>query len=497
MRSNTGTRPQALRSSAVLIGILLLAYTVRVVGLQSESLWIDEGYSLALAGHGVHDIVRGTAADQHPPLYYLILRSWLLPGQSVFYSRYLSVLFGVLGVAVTVLLARVLLGGTEGSVAGLLLACSPIHVWYSQEVRMYALLTLFTTLSCFTTWRMTHREKGWFVHVIVSLLALFTHYFAVFVLIAQSIYVLGRWLLCRDGARLTRWVSAQAVVAMLFAPWVPTALYQARTHTMTWIHAPTARDLHHTLRWMVLGDSGTWWSSAVLDGGLILIALVLILGSLRTRRPTRYCFLWLLFGVPFVTITGISQVYPIFQPKQFLLLVPPMLILLSSVLTGQHRALGWILLGALIVVTLGSTISMGLSPSKDGWREAARVIEKNYQEGDLLFLNPAAGKGTLDVYLSPMPAYAGYPPGYDIIAGGWQGERVTADIAHETLAPLALEHERIWLVDFTAGFWDPEGHLVSWLQDHGQLELDRSFRGVRVRAYSVGIRQETNARNDH
>lgn len=485
MRLNNPISPGTSRRLLILVSILLLAYALRLIGLESESLWIDEGYSLTLAGHSLSDIIRGTAADQHPPLYYFLLHYWLSAGQSVFYSRYLSVLLGVLGVAAAILIGKALLGWKAGSVSGVLLACSPMHIWYSQEIRMYILLALFTTLSCYMTWRIVQGQDYWIPYVLVSSLALYTHYFASFVLLAESLFILSWWLTRRKNRSLARWVGAQGAVATLFAPWVPTAVYQARTHKMTWIQPPTARDVRDTLSWVVLGDSGSHWSSSVLIGGLILVGSAVILTFFRTRRKTAYSFLALWFGLPLSAIMGISQLYPIFQSKQFLILVIPVLVLLSGSLIELQHVPRLMLIGVVLIIVAGSMGNMYGSATKHGWREAARYIEKYWENGDLLYLNPAAGNMTLRAYLSPMPPHAGYPTDYDVVEGGWDGERVTRASAGRILNELTLKYQRTWLIEFGPGFWDPEGNLATWLDDHGQLRFDQTFRGVRVRLYDL------------
>src|SRR5713226_5012036 len=94
--------------------ILLLAAVPRFWGLGRESAWIDEAYSLVLAKHSVAEIIRGTAADQHPPLYYLLLHFWLMLGSSVGFARLLSAAIGVIHVGQTLSLGRKLGGEAIG-----------------------------------------------------------------------------------------------------------------------------------------------------------------------------------------------------------------------------------------------------------------------------------------------------------------------------------------------------------------------------------------------
>src|SRR5436190_20055625 len=73
-------------------------------------------------------------------------------------------------------------GRRAALLAGLLAACSPLLVWYSQEARAYALLVLLGSLSVLLMLRALERPSGarlaaW---AVVAALALCSHYFAVF-----------------------------------------------------------------------------------------------------------------------------------------------------------------------------------------------------------------------------------------------------------------------------------------------------------------------------
>lgn len=86
---------------------LAVGFFVRVYGLAAQSLWNDEGTSVALAQTSWSAILNAAARDIHPPLYYLLLSNWILPtGISEFAVRFLSVFAGVLVVAVTFRIAR-------------------------------------------------------------------------------------------------------------------------------------------------------------------------------------------------------------------------------------------------------------------------------------------------------------------------------------------------------------------------------------------------------
>jgi mannosyltransferase len=60
-----------------LAGIMALALFLRCLGLNTRGIQYDDAFSILLAERSLPDIVRGTAADTMPPLYYSILHFWL------------------------------------------------------------------------------------------------------------------------------------------------------------------------------------------------------------------------------------------------------------------------------------------------------------------------------------------------------------------------------------------------------------------------------------
>ncbi|MFQ5343893.1 MAG: glycosyltransferase family 39 protein, partial [Anaerolineae bacterium] len=136
------------RQRWLLWAILLLALGLRVFQLDGQSLWYDEGTSVALAGRGLGNITRSAAADIHPPFYYYLLHGWTaLVGFSPTAVRSLSALIGTILVALTWVLGRQLFGPTVGLTAAFLAAVSPFQVYYSQETRMYILAAMLGALS--------------------------------------------------------------------------------------------------------------------------------------------------------------------------------------------------------------------------------------------------------------------------------------------------------------------------------------------------------------
>src|SRR5262245_17152829 len=132
-------------SRLALIGIVLLAALLRLVQLNFQPLWWDEGYSVFFATRDVGTLLARTALDIHPPLYYLLLQAWSqAAGTGDVALRLLSVVIGVAIVPLAYAVAHTLLNRRVALVTAFLVAISPLLIYYSQELRMYGLVTLLT-----------------------------------------------------------------------------------------------------------------------------------------------------------------------------------------------------------------------------------------------------------------------------------------------------------------------------------------------------------------
>jgi len=238
----------SLVAAILLVGITLLALGLRLHNLNAQSLWYDEGFSVYLAHMSPAEIVSRTAADIQPPLYYLMLHGWIqLFGDDEPVVRGLSALFGVLAVPLIYGVAWQLLHRRLAALlAALLLAVSPLHIWYSQETRMYTLLILLCLLSSYILLLLippsTPRERGrgvraplWLAFVLTSIAAVYTHYFALFILAFQAIYLLIVWWRQDFPARLARGgLASGAAIILAYLPWLPNLLTRYGADTSYW-----------------------------------------------------------------------------------------------------------------------------------------------------------------------------------------------------------------------------------------------------------------------
>jgi hypothetical protein len=366
--SQDGRRAGIGRDLPVLIWIVLLALVLRLARLGFQPLWWDEGWSLYFATSDPGAMLQLTAVDIHPPLYYLLLHLWTkLFGPSPISVRLLSVLIGAAAVPLIYLVGRRLFGqqiptdpdrsrpigpaGREGAnvglLAALLLAISPFHIYYSQEVRMYGLVTLLGLATLyFASVRGTISVRGnrwaWVGYVVAATAALYTQYYAAFLILALNLVVLLLWFRARRSVKaptypgpmpvlarpswlapagqdasgpsrpdgpgpggrdrggereLFSWLAAQAAVVVLYLPW----LWYASDKLLTYVRYKVVADkdlpldpmtyLARHLAAFVGGHAegalaGWWWLGLVPLLVLALALLVLLRHRSRTRQTS-------------------------------------------------------------------------------------------------------------------------------------------------------------------------------------------------------------------
>ena len=142
-------RGQQIASAALLAAIVAVAIFLRFDNLGGPSYWLDEILGqIVMARSAELPFWRwlGGVHPQHGPLYYLTQLLGRAAGEGEWAGRLCAALFGTATVPLLWITARRATGDTVTAAAcALLLAVSPLHVYYSREARPYALLILLTT----------------------------------------------------------------------------------------------------------------------------------------------------------------------------------------------------------------------------------------------------------------------------------------------------------------------------------------------------------------
>ena len=361
------------RFTWVTISILWLAFALRVWKLDTQSLWYDEGYSVYLGMHlPLGQVIDLTVQDIVPPLYYLLLRAWLpLAGISEYALRFLSVLFGVVAVALAARIGRDLInlvvpstrtsaGDWSGILSAALFAVAPVFIWLSQDARMYGPLVTWTLLAAWgllkaVTPNATRKTRrwGWLLFVLAGLAALYTHTVSAFWLLGQAAFgVLAIWQQRKQRERVYEGLVALGVMAVGYLPWVMVALFSYETNAGYWPgHLPptylwrTAWDTFvggQQLSTTETGFAAVWLGVAALLGWVVLL--------FKRPRVALYLFCFLIIplaamGIAFRQTPKLAARYPTaMAPALFFTLALGSVIAVRvsriTAVRGRHRFVG-------------------------------------------------------------------------------------------------------------------------------------------------------------
>jgi hypothetical protein len=340
--------------------LLLAAFLLRLLRLDWQPLWWDEGYSVYFATESLGRMTALTAQDIHPPLYYALLHGWLWLVQSTHpvALRLFSAFVGVLGVAIFRFLAHHLFPQRPHPVwmATILFALHPLHLFYSQEVRMYGLATLLALAATVALWQLIGQiERGdrlWLGVVQYgcwATLALYTLYYLGWLLLGHAVWTL--WHFRNRLAKSSTVIAAYALTLLLYLPWIVYTAPKLITYVADKVPADADQPLAlgpYIARHLIAFTSGhlalPWPGGELLrwlvaGGAIILLSLALLSTTRRKLLQSDMSFpttvrglLWSTFLIPTAMAFFLNLRLPFFPTggERLLLFVLPCFLLLLA-----------------------------------------------------------------------------------------------------------------------------------------------------------------------
>ncbi len=409
------------RAFWIVAGVTVLAAALRFATLGVQSYHHDEIVTASRVlrdgfGHAMDAVGFSESA---PPLYYALAWVWTqVTGTGEFGLRSLSALAGVATVPVAYLAGLELRGRRAGLWAAALVAVNPMLLWYSQEARAYSLFALLCAISLLYCVRALRRgrRRDFTLWGVASALALATHYFAVFPVAAEAVWLLRR----RGRASLAGlWIAGLSALAL-----APLAIHQMSSGHAEWIgNFSLGHRLWETATTFFVGETGDIIARpehpalALVPLALALAALALL--AVRGGREQRRAA-----AIPLsvaLAAVGVPLALALAAPgKDYVLarnLLPALVPLLLAVAIGltlpAARRLGPALGAALVAYSLGFCVWAGASPDlqRPDWSAvAARLGEPRAPRAIVTW---ALGEASLRYYLSTGAIQVTPTDGYD------------------------------------------------------------------------------------
>lgn len=409
------------RSFWIVAGLTTLAAVLRFATLGVQAYHHDEivTASRVLRGSFFHAMDAVGFSESAPPLYYALAWFWTqVTGTGEWGLRSLSALAGVATVPVGFLIGRELHGRRTGLWVAALIAVSPMLLWYSQEARAYALLVLLCSLSLLYCARARGRgeRRDFILWGLFSGLALATHYFAFFPILAEAI-----WLLARRRRAALPGLGVLGLFALALAP---LAYHQTSLAHAEWIGNFTlGHRLWETAATFVTGETTDIIArhphpeQSFLPLALALAALALI--AIRgTRAERRAAALPLSLAAAAIGIPLALALIP--GAKDFVLarnVIPALVPLLVAVAIGftlpTARRLGAAIGAVFVAYSLAFSVWASVDPAlqRPDWRAVAAEIGE--PQAPRASVSWVLGSASLRYYLST-GAFQAFPAeGYD------------------------------------------------------------------------------------
>jgi hypothetical protein len=336
--------------------VFAIALALQAWRLDAKNLWLDECASWDMATQSVTHLLASTAADIHPPLYYLLLKGWIWwLGDSPIGLRSLSVLSTLVSLWLMFRLAEAALPAGATLAALLWYAVSPNVVSFSQEARMYALATASVLAMCLAyRWWVDsgfRRRRALLAYSGCATAALYLHYFTAFAVAAiwaHAVLWATQFFSRRDAdARpfpWKDWLLAHAVIGVLYAPWLATAVAQI-TRGQPWRHAVTIGQIPDHAAELVGGlIFGSYYLPTPLSARCVVVAAILLcgvigcaMGAMLRPRNERHMFFLLVALLPAVAALTLLPISGNLVLSRYLLYSTPLLFLTAACGLGAWR----------------------------------------------------------------------------------------------------------------------------------------------------------------
>ncbi len=363
----------------------------------------DETFSMKLAEKSYADIVRYTAQDVHPPLYYWILKTVLSIGNlfsinPVISGKLASVIPWILLTAVAWFRIRREFPGTFG-IFFLCLTGMPQMMRYAVEIRMYGWGMCFLVLAYLALCKIIRGAEEWRQYVwfgLFGLLAAYTHYFscvaAAFLYLSLSLYL---FLYRRKS--LKKWLLSAAIAVIGYLPWLPVIRRQmGAVKADYWIEKISLSTLFSFFQFLFNPKVYRWHSGTILGflTFLLLAGTIVLLWrcSGEAGRETAFCATTGV-GVPFFIIAvGVAAsicMKPVLVQRYLFFGLGTLWLGFAIAISKRKNPLlkTGVLVFLLCVTTMNLTHFMRVErESREGWQQIEALLG-TIREGDVILAN--------------------------------------------------------------------------------------------------------------
>ncbi len=469
----------------MIILIVLIAFVFRLISI-GQSFWLDEGINVVFANSLSYKnlILNYSLGDFHPPLYHIILKLFLqLFSATELSARMPSVIFGILTVYVIYLIGKKLYDEKTGLIAATLMATAPLHIYYSQEARMYAMAAFFTSLSAYFFISIISKDKiiFWIGFVVSTTLMLYTDYVPYFMLPTYIIYL---FLFRKNISKSTLYSFAPAflLVLILISPWLyfmPKQFHvglAASALSPAWASVVGSSDLKALIITFIkftIGrisvDNNLIYFITFIPIAIFTVALF-ILHALRLSPKRSFLLIWLF--TPILAAFLMSFFIPVFSYFRLIFTLGAFYLIWASAINTINLAIPirvLITIALIINVTSSTIYFLNSKFQREDWRAATNYVLSNSNANTVVLFETTDSIAPFDFYnksrIKTFGALDSWSP--------------TIEQVSNKLKIFVNGKEKIFLFQYLSPITDPQGLVFTQLTKEGFSNTStKDFYGV-------------------
>lgn len=447
--------------------ILIVSFFLRLMAI-NQSFWLDEATTATVArsvswADYFNKFIPG---DFHPPLYYVLSKAWgIIFGVNEPSLRILSVIFALASIYLVYKITQIVADETAALLAALLLSLAPLHIYYSQEARMYSLTMALSALLIYT-YLLFKKSPSWgnkklLVGSIVALV--YTNYLSLLMIIPilLDFYNSKKSKKFILGAVQISLVSVLIIAPLFYLVTLPQVGGFGGAIDSNWATTLGKFSLKNIALIPVKFIIGRInFSSNIVYGTFVLLPLSVYTYLIYQLKPSKQklslIFYWL--GTPLILGMVLSLFIPILTYFRFIFVLPALYILLAIGLTRLKDDYFLPILLVVLVFNLYFSYRFLNNPKfyREDWRGLITYIHSVDEDPTVVF--PSQSQQEAFKYYSDLPI--------------------------SKASDVRENEERVWLLRYAYDISDPADTTRQQIEDLGYKIIDqKDFNGVVVWEY--------------
>ncbi len=486
--------------------VFTLGLILRLLAITTRPIWYDEAFAILMAESGISGLMEATvtpteagASNIHPIGYFTLLWGWIeIFGRSVLSLRSLSILLGMLTLVLVYLLGRDLFNSKTAHIQTFLVAISPFHIHFSQEIRMYSPLAFLLVMATYALWKGIQTQKWlwWGLFSISVALAQYTHHLAIIFLIPLALTPL----LMKDWRSLRNTVISCTVAIIIYLPWliyIPQQL--ARMQSGFWVPPPGIAEILSTLLFYI-----THLPQPMLLVGFALFSVLLCIvicarltvSAIKDGKTNAWRGAWLAYlaFVPLLFLFTISQWQPVYVERVLLPSGVVFMLWLGWCLTlpRMHKLMRSFLL-LLILVSASAGIYQHITYRGfpyGPFSELGSYLKEQVSDNDKVVHSNKLTLLPMIYYHSDLPQeFIQDPPGSGSDVFFQPTQKVLGVSESETIEDAAANAPTVWLIIFSRAIEEyqelgyPTHPDISWLEENYTLNHVETWNEILLFRY--------------